>query len=331
MRDQDAAGGGESSIVVDPSDLSPHDAPSMRTQELLEHAINWPGTRSLTAAFAVGVALLLVAGLITLSGRFRWFTRGLALLGCLVIMAVCVEIRWQTITEHQSESVTVTRPRHNEAARIRAGWALAAVPSAVALGIVVAWITRRQWLRAQIPRLLKLGHRYQIEGNYPAALAEYSRVIQIAPHLGETYCARGRVYKAMGDTEHALADFDRAIDHDPRHSRARLERAITRIENNQIDPALDDLAIALIMRANDPECHLLRGICLYHKGELDNALSDFHRVLKLTNHSDFADPARAFIKRVAADQQGFPDSLHSANGAPPALPQDSIKPLDPPL
>lgn len=301
----------------------------MRMSQLLQQAINWPGPRGLGVAVAVAAVLVLAAGMIALSGRFRWFSRGLALLGCLVIMAACATIRLQTITEHQSESITVIRPRNTEAERIRAGWGLVAVPAAVAAWVVVAWIARRQWLRSQIPRRLKLGHKYQVEGDYPAALAQYTHAIQISPRLGEAYSARGRVYKAMGDKELARADFDRAIDLEPRHARSRIERAMLRIEKGEIEPALDDLAIAFILRANDPECHLLRGICLFHKSELDEALADFHRVLKLTNHSDFADPARAYIQQIEAPQAGGgPGSHHTANGAPSAQPQDFLKPQD---
>lgn len=303
----------------------------MRIQRLLEQAINWADSRALLAAFGVAVALLVVAGLVALSGRFRGFTRALVILGCLVFMAACADIRLQTITERQSERITSTRPRHREAARIWAGWGLVAVPSVIAFWVVVAAAVRRQQRRARIPRSLKLGHRHQIEGDFPAALAEYGRVIQIAPHLGEAYYARGRVYKAMGDQDRALADFDRAIDHDPRHARARLERARARIESREIDSALDDLAIALVMRSNDPECHLLRGICLYHKGETDLALADFHRVIKLTNHTDFADPARDHIKQIEEGRGALESQRHSAaNGAPAAIEHDFLKPQDNP-
>ena len=303
----------------------------MNIQQVLEQAINWPEPNVLAAAAGAAAVLLFAAGLIALSGRFRWVTRLLLLLGCLVIMAVLTALRLQTISERQSENIIATRPRYPEATRIRAGWGLVAVPSAVTFGVVVAWIARRQRLRAQVPRRLKLAHRYQVEGKYPEALAEYSRAIQILPHLGEAYCARGRVYATIGEHENAIADFDRAIDHDPRHSRSRVERARLRIEKGDIDGALEDLAIAFTMRANDPECHLLRGICLSGKGEEDEALADFHRVLKLTNHSDFADPARIAIQRLETGRGLLRGELHSANGTTDEPSQDLIKPQDTPL
>jgi hypothetical protein len=58
---------------------------------------------------------------------------------------------------------------------------------------------------------------------------------------------------------------------------------------------------------------LQRGICLAKKWLVDDAMADFHRVLKLTNHSDFAEPAKDFIRQLL-DQPGRPPLLN-ANGA----------------
>ena len=61
------------------------------------------------------------------------------------------------------------------------------------------------------------------------------------------------------------------------------------------------------MRPNDAECYLNRGVCLAKKGILSDAILDFQRVLKLTNHSDYAEPARYYL-----DQLGGENPLASA-------------------
>jgi len=268
----------------------------MRITETIKFVVNWPGQRLLLGILAAGVVLLLAAGMLALSGRFKWVVRGLALVGCLGLMLPAAVVRQQEITERQSETVTLTRSRYPESIRIRATWLLIGVPGIALIATVTSWAARKQRLRAQVPRRLKQGHKFSIEGNYAQALAEYSQAIEVAPHLSEAYCARGRLYKLMGDQELARADFDRALERDPRHYRSRLERAILRIEAGEIEPALQD--INTVFRINDPECLLLRGVCSYRKGDLDNAAADLSRVLKLTNHSDFAEPARQFLKDI---------------------------------
>ena len=52
----------------------------------------------------------------------------------------------------------------------------------------------------------------------------------------------------------------------------------------------------MTIRANDPETYLNRGICLVKKGLVSEAAADFQRVLKLTNHSDFAEPAKQYLR-----------------------------------
>ncbi len=285
----------------------------MNLNQLYQEVVAWPGPLAINGMFAAGCILLLASGVLSLSGRFRWVVRGLALLGCLTLMAPAAVIQLQIITERQAENVISRRPRYREAIRTRAQWVLIGVPCA-AVGVSIAsWVARQQRLRAQVPHRLKLAYKHAVEGNHAAALAEYSQALAIAPHLSEAYCARGRLYKTLGDKQLARDDFDRAITRDPRHYRSRLERATLRIEEGEIDSALEDLE--RVLRVNDPECHLLRGICYYRKGDLENAYLDFTRVVKLTNHTDFAEPARQYIEQI--DQA-------RANGSPHSPPVNGV-------
>ena len=74
---------------------------------------------------------------------------------------------------------------------------------------------------------------------------------------------------------------------------------------------------------NDPDFYLSRGICLMKKGLSSEAAADFERVLKLTNHSDFAEPAKKYLHEY--------ESHTSASSTPtgataPAAPPYSSKP-----
>jgi hypothetical protein len=82
------------------------------------------------------------------------------------------------------------------------------------------------------------------------------------------------------------------------------------------------------MRASEPDIYLNRGICLLKKGLVNDAADDFRRVLKLTNHSDFADPAKEYLRTIESpDVSALPFPSPDANGMPPsnALPEPKSK------
>ena len=70
-----------------------------------------------------------------------------------------------------------------------------------------------------------------------------------------------------------------------------------------------------MMRPNDAECYLNRGVCLAKKGLITDAILDFQRVLKLTNHSDFAEPARYYLEQLGGENPLAPHlPIPSGNG-----------------
>ena len=77
-----------------------------------------------------------------------------------------------------------------------------------------------------------------------------------------------------------------------------------RTESGDLDGALADFGQLMLIRANDPDTYLQRGVCLVKKGLVDDAVADFHRVLKLTNHSDYAEPAKDYLRQVLEGRAG---------------------------
>jgi lipoprotein NlpI len=107
--------------------------------------------------------------------------------------------------------------------------------------------------------------------------------------------------------------------------RSLLHRGRIRSEKGDVDPALADFDQVMIMRPNDAECYLNRGICLARKGVISDAILDFHRVLKLTNHSDYAEPARYYLRRLTSGNS-TPGTLPSENGTDNAAGSTAIQP-----
>jgi tetratricopeptide (TPR) repeat protein len=287
----------------------------MTLAQLYERAINWPSPRGIAATLVIASCLAAISLMVSF-WKPRSLARVFACIGLGVFMTALYVFIEQTAVEEPNAFVTVKRYRHVERSRLLAVAALTIVPGVMTMALWIVHLKDRSQLRSRAPRHLKAGRKHFAEKNFDAALREYSKAIHAAPELAEGYCRRGLVYHELGKTEQAMTDLDRAIECDPRFPSAYLERAKLRTESGDFDGALSDFGHLMLIRANDPDSYLQRGVCLIKKGLLSDAIADFHRVLKLTNHSDYAEPAKKYLLQALED----PSTARqvSPNGAPVA-------------
>jgi tetratricopeptide (TPR) repeat protein len=288
----------------------------MRLAELYERAINWPTRTGIMATLAVA-AFLAISGFLLSFAKRVWFGRGLGFLGLCIAMCGLFVWHEQAFTQKLNDQITTTRFRSAERTRYMLFWTMTGLPCAAAAVMWSGFVKHRFRRRMQAPRHLKAGRRLFAQKEFDAALREFNMAIHSAPDLAEAYYRRGSVYHEMGQSAQAMSDIDRAIDCDPRYASAYLERGKRRTELGDFDGALADFGQLMIMRANDPETYLQRGVCLVKKGLLSEAAADFRRVLKLTNHSDFAEPAKSYIHQIEVQAGALP---HSASNGAPSLP-----------
>jgi tetratricopeptide (TPR) repeat protein len=293
----------------------------MSLAEGFERAINWPDQKAMAVALAVATCLV-VGGCVLSFWKPRWLGRIMGLVGLGLFLALVYVVIEQTNIEKPSASVTVKRFRYPERIRLLAVVMMIVLPSAAVAVMWTAYLRARYQLRRQVPRHLRAGRKHFAQRELDSALREYNEAIRAAPELGEAYCRRSLVYHGMGKTAEALADLNRAIECDPRLPSAYLERGKLRTETGDFDGALSDFGQLMLIRANDPDTYLQRGVCLVKKGLVDDALADFYRVLKLTNHTDYAEPAKAYLRQVLDDRAGTA-ARYQPNGAPvaPSPPQ----------
>jgi len=290
----------------------------MNISEFYYSVVDYPTWVGLKWAMYAAAVLVVIAAILLIAGKLRWFARALGLVALVVVMGVLYDIQGQTVKlislgGHARHIL----PRYSPAVRIWARAGMVGIP-AVAIAIMVsAWGVTQRKLRSQVPRQLKTGRQHFLRKEYDAALREYNHATQVAPELAEAYWGRGCVHQAKGDVALALADFQKAIESDPRFGRAYLERAKIRAELGDFDGALADFEQLAVLQANDPGLYLCRGVCFLKKGLHKDAAADFRRVLKLTNHSDFAEPAKSYLRQC--ESQTFPSTVPTPNpnGSPP--------------
>ncbi len=273
----------------------------MRSYDLYARLIDWPGPAATTEAMALGVALIVLSVTFLSLGRIRWIARTMGAVGVLCLLFAMLLIHDQTVVVHDGVYVVARQWRYPEAARFQARVALLGLPAAsIFVMLQVLWATRRRQ-RSTLPTLLRDGRAFLVRGELDAALASLNEALTIFPHLTEARYLRARVHEAMERTDEALADLDQAIRADPNLAPARLARGRLRAGRGELDGAGEDFDRFLCLRPNDIDGLLNRGKLRAQQGREPEAIADFQRVLKLTNHSDYADPARDYLKRLHAE------------------------------
>ncbi|MDW8328223.1 MAG: tetratricopeptide repeat protein, partial [Anaerolineales bacterium] len=94
------------------------------------------------------------------------------------------------------------------------------------------------WHQAQARRLL--GRAYYRLKDYPAALADFSRAVELQPDNGYNYQWRGSTHYELKDYAAALADFSRAIELQPDNGYNYRWRGLTHYELKDYAAALAD-------------------------------------------------------------------------------------------
>lgn len=161
------------------------------------------------------------------------------------------------------------------------------------------------------------GGAWRDKGAYGAAVADFSRALELDPENGGAYFQRGYVYAAfLGRTDLAVADLDRAITLEPempdawnalgiaegsagayRKAAADFDRAlslkpdfieayvnrgIARLQGlNDAGGAVNDFTMAITLDASFAKAYLMRGVARGMMGLYDSAVADFDRAIKL--------------------------------------------------
>ena len=290
----------------------------MRGYPTYNHLLELTGPLAITQLFYAGMFLTVAAVFLLSLGRMRWLGRTLGILGVFSFMFALFLIHEQQTVETRDDHVTVTHWRYSPAVRFQVRIALLGLPIGAAfLMMQVLWSTQRRQ-RSNIPNYLKQGRLRLIRGDYEGAKSAFDEAVRIAPQMGGALLHRAMVFEAQGRLEDALADLDQALQADPQYAPAYLMRGRLRTAVGDLEAADQDLDRYLVMRPSDVEGYLHRGLCRAEQGRRLEAVADLQRVLKLTNHSDYADPARARLDALLKEfpEAGQDDALPAAPNGP---------------
>ncbi len=120
------------------------------------------------------------------------------------------------------------------------------------------------------------------EGNLDAALADFTRALELDPAYSDAYNNRGLIYKDRGEPGRAIEDYGRAISADAKFAPAYMNRGVAYKLMNDLEKAMEDYNRALAVSPRLAEAYYNRAN-LYRQlpGEADKALGDYSRALEL--------------------------------------------------
>jgi len=121
-------------------------------------------------------------------------------------------------------------------------------------------------------------------GDFGAAVADYSRAIELDPQIVNAWNNSGQAKRALGDIQGALADFEHAIALKPRYYLSHLRRGQARLDQGDSEGAIADLNRDLELKPMKADLWRVlaeRSAAKAGVGDADGALQDWARAMKL--------------------------------------------------
>jgi tetratricopeptide (TPR) repeat protein len=141
------------------------------------------------------------------------------------------------------------------------------------------------------------------KGDYPGAIADYNRALEIDPKFLEIYFRRGIARSLTKDWPGAEADYTRAIAIDAEHPEAYLHRGSMRNIQSNWQGAKVDFNTAIYLNPNITAAYLGRGFALCELHDCQHGLKDYDRAIVLDPNSAEAYNRRAFAYHRLGDNR----------------------------
>jgi tetratricopeptide (TPR) repeat protein len=129
--------------------------------------------------------------------------------------------------------------------------------------------------------LLDEGRKKLSAGNPREAVELLNQAIEANATNARAFNARGVAHFELKDYPSALLDYDRAIQLQPRWYQPYFNRGRLRVEQRDWDAALTDFSAAISRQPDSSEVYASRGMVLYQLGRLPEAGHDFDKAIQL--------------------------------------------------
>jgi len=156
------------------------------------------------------------------------------------------------------------------------------MPTAVAAALLAAALICRgqDAATAQAKVLYENGTVRAGRGELAAAIADFSKAIELDPKNPVVYSARGNVKLNTGELDEAIADHSKAIELDPSRRAPYINRGVAKIDKDDLEGAIADYTKAIELDPKVAAAYLNRGNARLQKGDATGARSDFEQAVQ---------------------------------------------------
>ena len=137
--------------------------------------------------------------------------------------------------------------------------------------------------------------------NYPVAIANFDRAIELNPDFTNAYSNRGVTKNYLQDWAGAQADFDRAIALNPDLANAYSNRGVAKHDLGNHPAAIADFDRAIELNPEFNGAYANRGVAKRHLGDYPAAIADYDRAIELNPEDARAYYNRGIIKHDLGD------------------------------
>jgi Tetratricopeptide repeat len=123
------------------------------------------------------------------------------------------------------------------------------------------------------------------QGLVEEAIAEYDKVIELAPDLAVGYNNRGTAYQELGQHEKAIADYDNAIELEPDRAQSYFNRGYSYGALRQYERAIAEFDKAIELDPGIAEAYNVRGWAYAKLGQTEQASADYDKALSVAASS----------------------------------------------
>ena len=130
-------------------------------------------------------------------------------------------------------------------------------------------------------KALSDGEQMLKTGRYAEAIQSLDRALAADGKMPNAYLFRARANMALGKTKAAIADFTKVIQMQPSNTEAFVERAAIHMRTNEYPAVVADCGDAIRLNPKLTYAYTLRGMAYRELGDFPKSLEDFNRAVEL--------------------------------------------------
>ncbi|MEH2196879.1 tetratricopeptide repeat protein [Nostoc sp.] len=156
---------------------------------------------------------------------------------------------------------------------------------------------------------VKLGDECFEKGEYPNAIANYTKALKVKSSDIDLYYRRGLAHYQLGDYEAAIADYSQAIYINIHDAKSYNKRGLALSQLGRLEEAINDYTEAIRINPNVAVAYKNRAEARSHVGDNQGAIEDYTQAIKINPHYADAYKNRGIARYLLGSQSVFPQAI----------------------